>query len=1106
MRKIASLLTVLLCSTAFVFAQSKVNGKVTDANGSPLSAISVRVSGTDAGTSTGPDGSFSIDIGKNSATLQFSGVGYLNKTMKVSTGQTVSVSLEKDTRNLSEVVVTALGIKREKRSLGYATQTVGSEQLSKSGTGNTFSELSGKVAGLTVTNSSGDPGAGTYIQLRGATTITGQNQPLIVVDGIPLDNSNNNYDPSNAGFQAGGPNADLTGGATATNRGLDINPNDIESITVLKGPAATALYGSQATAGALIITTKKGVSGKRGASVSLNSSVTFDKVGRLPALQNKFGQGTGGVYQGPDNPAHSGTSWGAAIDTLFWNGDATYAYDKHGAIVGKSDPSAKTPVTPYNQYDFFQTGVTFDNNVSLSGATDKGGYRMSLGNIDQTGIIPLSKYLKSTFSINGNSKLTDKLSVSGGITYVNSINNKVLQGSNTSGVMLGLARTTPTFDNSNGLSDPAHNSASYELPDGTQRNYRGAGVGYDNPYWTVAKNPFGSDIDRVFGFGQANLDMFKWLTLSERIGGDIYTQADKQSYDVGSNTGFGTTGNIFLIDYGSREFNNNFSLNLHKTLNKDLSGSLILGHDYLFNLNTTRFVSGSGFALPGFLDISNTSSVQSSEAEVHKATQAFFGDLELNYKNMLYLGLTGREENTSTLPEDKNSYFFPSASLGWVFTELKSLKNGNVLSFGKLRATYAQTATGTAAYSTTTPFGAASFKDGFTSGITFPISGVPGYQISSAITTIGNASLAPERGKSYELGADLTFFKGRIGLNATYYETKTTDVIYQSSVSYTTGFAGKILNGAVLDNKGVELSLNTTPISTESGLRWDLNFNWAHNKNLVVQLPGGIPYFLGGFGGGEAGTFAIQGQPFGVIYGSVTPHTVLTDLKSPLLINDAPGDPGQFQPLAGGVGPNLVIGDPNPQWVGAVISNLTYKGITFGFQIDVKHGGDLWNGTRGALANKGTAEETSNRGQAVTFKGLLGHLDANNNVVHFAADGVTEIAGPGAANTTSSIYTQYYWQNIGNSFGGGQETDIEDGSYTKLRQISLTYDLPKSFVTRAHFTGLSLTIFANNIYTWTKYDGIDPESNLAGASSIQGLDYFNNPTTKSYGIRLNIGL
>jgi TonB-dependent SusC/RagA subfamily outer membrane receptor len=457
MRKIALVLAVLLFSTVSVFAQSLIKGKVTDSkDGSPLSSISVKIKGTAGGTSTDPDGSFSIDIGKSSATLEISGVGYSAKSIKVTAGETISVSLEKDTKNLSEVVVTALGVKREKRSLGYASQSIGSEQLNTSGSGNPLSELSGKVSGLTVINSNGDPGSGTFILLRGRSSITLDNQPLMVVDGIIIDNSVNNFDPSNNGFQANGPNADLIGGAQPTNRGLDINPSDIESITVLKGPAATALYGIKASNGALIITTKKGGGGKHGSSVSYNTSVTFNRVNQLPGLQDQYSQGDGGIYEGPETG--TSISWGAAIDTLFWNGDPTYQFDKHGDIVGKSDPSAKTPVVPYNRYAFFQTGATFDNNVALSGSTDKGGYRMSLGNLYANGSVPTTRYVKTTFGISGQSNVNDKLSISGGMNYVNSSNTKTQQGSDLSGVMLGLTRTPPTFDNSNGTSnaeDPA---------------------------------------------------------------------------------------------------------------------------------------------------------------------------------------------------------------------------------------------------------------------------------------------------------------------------------------------------------------------------------------------------------------------------------------------------------------------------------------------------------------------------------------------------------------------------------------------------------------------------------------------------------------------------
>lgn len=1095
-------LALLLLSAVTVNAQVRVKGKVTDAkDGSPLGGITVTVKGTNQGVSTNNDGTFSLDVPKAGSVLMFSGIGFTTASVKAQGNKELEIVLSQDSKSLGEVVVTALGIKREKRSLGYATQTIGSEELNKSGTGNPFSELSGKVAGLSVTNSSGDPGSGTYIQLRGQTTITGNNSPLLVVDGVPLDNSVNNYDPTNAGFQASGPNGDLTGGAVATNRGLDINPNDIESITVLKGPAATALYGTQAIAGALIITTKKGTAGKRGIAVSLNSALTMDRVSNLPGLQNQFSQGSGGKYQGPETA--QGVSWGAAIDTLSWNGDASYPWDKHGAIVGRSSASAKTPVTPYDEYAFFKNGVTYDNNVALSGSSEKGGYRMSVGNVYQTGIVPLSKYSKSTFSLNGNSKITDKLSVSGGVTYINSNNNKVQQGSNVSGIMLGLARTTPTFDNSNGISDAANDPSSYQFGDGSQRSYRGNGI-YDNPYWTVNKNPFISGLDRVFGYGQVNFAPVEWMTITERVGADVFYQSDKNAYDIGS-AAF-PSGAIYLADYANRQYNNNLSINLHKKINNNLSGSLIVGHDYFYNYNTTRFIAGSSFAVPGFYDISNASTIQSSESEVKIGKQALFADLELNYKNALYLGLTGRREVTSTLPASNNTFSYPSVSLGWVFTELKGLKDNNILSFGKLRATYAQTGNGAPVYALNTPFYNASVKDGFTNGINFPFGGVPGVQISSATSTIGNPNLEPEVGKSYELGLDLTFLKGRINLNSTYYDTKTSKVIFATSTAYSSGFAGALLNAATLDNKGLEVSLNTTPVKTTSGLRWDMNFNWAHNKNMVVALAPGVPFFFnGGFGGGEAGIFTLVGQPFGVIYGSTTPHSNLNDLKSPLLIMDDKTDPGYAQPLPGGTGPNLVIGNPNPKWIGSVISNLTFKGFAIGVQVDVKHGGDIWNGTRGALANKGTAAETANRGQAVTFAGLMGHLDANGNVVHYAADGVTELPGPGAQNTTASTYSQYYWQNTGNSFGGGQETDIEDGSYTKLRQVSLTYQLPANVVSRAHLAALSFTIFANNVYTWTKYDGVDPETNLSGASSTQGLDYFNNPSTHSYGVRLNVG-
>ena len=1097
------LIALLTFLQTFVFAQiHEVTGTVKDESGNPVSGASVIIKGTKSGVAANTLGEFRISV-KTGQTIEISATNFITTDFKVNNESNIQIVLKPGTNLMETVVVTALGIKREVRSLGTATQSISSDELNKSGTGNPLSELQGKASGLTVINSTGDPGGGTYIRLRGITSITGNNQPLMVIDGVPIDNSVNNYDATSNGFQSSGANADLIGGAQPTNRGVDINPDDIESINVLKGPAATALYGIQAASGAIIITTKKG-SGRKGTSIQFNSSYTVDKVSQLPALQNMYSQGSHGIYSPPEDG--SSTSWGAKIDTLSWDGATDYLFDKHGHIVGRSDPKAKISVTPYDRYSFFQNGMTYDNSIALSGASssDKSSYRLSLGNLNQTGIIPLSKYDKTNLSLSGQDKVTKSLSASAGITYVHSTNNKIQQGSQLSGAMLGLFRTPPTFDNGNGFTDPAKHVDAYTLPDGTQRNYRGGG-GYDNPYWTVNNNPYLSELDRVLGYGQVNYQVLDWLSLTYRVGGDVYQQNDKQSYDIGSNAS--PAGAVYLIGYTNRQFNSDFTLNLHKTFSTDWDASLILGHNYFVLNQFNRFSQGTSLVLPGFFDISNATSFLASESEVRKRTMAFYGQAQLNYKRELYLTLTGRRETSSTLPAANNTFFYPSVSLSWVFTELAALKNSKVLSFGKLRGSFAQVGKDAPIYSLTTPFSNATFLDGFTSGITFPINGNAGYQISSAITTIGNPNLKPEQTYSYEFGTDLEFFNNRIGLNATAYYSKSTDVIFPVSVPYSSGFAGALLNAATLENRGLELTLTTTPVKTVSGLRWDLNFNWSRNINKVTRLaPGFDRFMVAGFGGGEAEIDAVVGQPFGVIYGNTFPRAVTGDLKSPLLISDVKGDPNYAMPIGGGVGPNEVIGNPNPNWIGSVISNLSYKGFAFSFQIDVKNGGDMWNGTRGALANKGTAGETSNRGAPALFKGLLGHLDDNGNVVHYAADGVTELPGPGVENTIATTYNQYYWQNVGNSFGGPQETDIENAGYTRIRQASLTYNFSKNLFGKNHYTNLSLTVFANNLKIWTKYDGVDPETSLNGPANGQGMDYFNNPGTKSYGIRLTLGL
>ena len=1106
MKKLVYMLAMLFSTTVSVLAQSHaVKGRITDQNGLPVEGASVSIKGKATGVPSNSAGQFTINVNPGDV-LIFSATNYTPKEVPVGNNTNFPVSLTRQAAFMDEVVVTALGIRREKRSLTYAAQTIGSDQLNKSGSGNPLSELEGKAAGLTVINSSGDPGSGTYIRLRGVTSITGNNQPLMVVDGVPIDNSINSYDPTSATPNTSGANSNLTGGTIPSNRGIDLNPNDIESITVLKGPAATALYGIQAASGALIITTKKGSMGTQKMSVTFNSSTSWSSTNRLPELQDKYSQGSAGIYAGPTGNATRRTAWGAALDTLSWDGTPN-VWDPHGNIVGKSDPSAKIPVTPYDRYEFFKTGLALNNNIALSGGSEKTSFRVSLGNVSQTGVIPKSKYNKTTFGISGQAKLTDKFTVTGSANYMVSNNDKVQQGSNISGVMLGLLRTPPTFDNSYGLSNAADNEAAYVIAStGGQRNYRG-GAGYDNPYWTVNRNPFNENVNRIFGNVQASYQLFDWMSIVYRLGGDAYSQDSKNFYDIHSNAF--PAGKGIVNEYFNNQYNSDFTINLRKTFNSDLSGSLLLGHNYFYNTSSGRTTIGDGLIAPKFFDLSNALSYSAIEADGKKRTYALYAEGQLTYKNMLFLSATGRRETSSTLPESNRNFFYPSVGLGWVFTELPALKGKEGLSFGKLRLSYAQVGKDAPAQGLQTYYKTTSITDGFTSGIQFPVNNgqpIGSYQITSTTSVIGNPDLKPEKTASYEVGLDLGFFKSRANFSGTYYYSKTTQAIFTVPYTYTTGFASKLLNAGEITNHGFELSLNTTPVRTRT-FNWDLNFNWSNNRNKVTQLYNGVEKILiAGFVNGEIDAFA--DKPFGQIYGSVyvranSSETNKTPTSGELLINDDKSSAGYGKPQV--ASQNAIIGDINPKWQGSVINNFSYKGFTLGCQIDVRHGGDIYNGTRGALSYFGTSKESENRGQPTVFKGLAGHLSATGQVVHFAADGTTEEAGPGVASNVPTTFDQNYWQNIGSSFIGPSETSIEDGSFIKLRQVSLTYALPKSLLGKT-FNSLSLTAFANNIILNTKYRGVDPETSLAGPANGQGLDYFNNPGVKDFGVRLNVGL
>jgi outer membrane receptor protein involved in Fe transport len=665
--------------------------------------------------------------------------------------------------------------------------------------------------------------------------------------------------------------------------------------------------------------------------------------------------------------------------------------------------------------------------------------------------------------------------------------------------MLGLLRTPTTFDNANGLKDPAHNPGSYVLPDGTERDYRGAPPAYDNPYWTVNRNPFHEDLVRAFGFGQASYQLFGWMSLSYRLGGDVYSQNDKNAFDIGSNAF--PAGAVHLLNFYNQQYNSDFTITMKKTFSDEWSGSLLLGQNYFTFNDHSKFAHGSGLVLPDFLDMANVTSYTTTEIDQQKRTSAYYGEGHLSYHDMLFLTVTGRRETSSTLPAKNNSFFYPSASLSYEFAKASSGILKGALSYGKLRASFAQVGKDAPVQGLQTYYLPAAIGDPFTTGIQFPINGNAGYALSSPAATIGNPDLKAEKTNSLEFGTDLGFLNNRVTLNATAYYSKSSDVILIVPIAYSSGFAAELLNAAVITNKGLELTLNTTPFKTKDW-RWDVNFNWARNINRVKSLAAGVDRVLiAGFTNGEVD--AVAGQPFGVIYGNTYVHSNPSDPNSPLLINDTKSDPGYGMPIVGSQSTALARIDPD--WTGSVITNLTFKDLSLGVQLDVRHGGHIWNGTRGAMDYFGTAKETANRGQSHLFPGIAGHLDNNGNVVHFDASG-NEVIKPGGPNTVVSSYNEYYWQNIGNSFIGPAGASVEGTGFVRIRQISLGYQFPAAVLQKMRFKSLSISIFANNPVLWTKYSGVDPETSLAGPANGQGLDYFNNPGTKSYGIRLGLGL
>ncbi len=1088
MKKNYSLILLFFLVVANVMAQRTVTGKVTDDVGEGIPGATVLIKGTSNGIVTNVDGSYSLNVSDGDI-LVISFVGFESQEIPIGTRSTIDVSLAPNFTELQEVVVTAAGIEANKRELGYSIQNIDADEVRQANETNFVSALSGKVAGVQVTSSGGSPGAAAQIRIRGNKTVQGSNAPLFVIDGVPIDNSTFNTDdaPDDSPSDRG------SGGVTNSNRAIDINPNDVESLTVLKGPAATVLYGIRAANGAVVITTKKG-SRNSTAKVSYAFGYTLDKVNKLPELQRTYAQGgfvtdqvddDGTILGNPRYPDNSitflaamtgstaRTSWGPRFSELSYSSIPSI-WDTNGLIVPINDPSA-TGVTP-SSYDnpdlFFENGSTFTHNVSVQGGTEKTSYYFSVGRLDQTGIMPNSDFGRTSLKFTSSTEVAKNLNATLSATYIKSGGRKVQNGSNTSGVMLGLLRTSPNFDN----------SAGYEFPDGSQRAYRGGSI-YDNPFFTVNKNFATDEVNRFIGYTQLSYDPLPWLNMTYRIGTDTY--GDDRIFRNSINSSTLRDGQVINQTIQSTDLNSDLLATVQKDFGEKLNTSFTVGHNYYKkNINLNR-IDGRGLASPNFFNIASAQSVNASERTEERQLFGLYGTLTVNYDNQLFVNLSGRNDWSSTLPKSNNSFFYSAASLGWDFTQTFDI-NSPILNYGKLRASWGQVGNDPGFAVTSNGFEQSVVDDGWTTpnGVLFPAFGVNSFNSNGLL---GNQDLVAEITTTTEFGGDFQFLDGRIGLDVTYFVAKTTDAILNITLPSTSGFQERAVNSAEISNKGIEAALSASILKV-GGFSYNVGLNFTRIRNEVISLADGIDVLtIDPFGTQRV----VAGFAFGTFFGT----RFLRDDNGNMVINPADGMP--YEDATEGV-----VGDPNPDFLLGFRNSFSYKGFTLSFLLDIREGGDIYNGTKGVLNNFGIGAETLDREERVVFPGVLGSTDGDGNIIPTSTPNNIEVVkggqdGGGPIGSTN-FYSNYGFVNL-------TELTVEDGSWIRMRDISVSYNLPTDLLTKTPFSNASITVNARNLFLITDYSGIDPETNLTGDSSnVFGYDYFNNPNTKSYGVNVNL--
>ncbi|MDY3318993.1 SusC/RagA family TonB-linked outer membrane protein [Riemerella anatipestifer] len=931
------------------------------------------------------------------------------------------------TKDIEGVVVTALGIKREKKALGYSVSDLGGDNLKKSGEANVIQGLAGKVSGVQVTGSAGTPGAGSKIIIRGEKSILLDSQPLIVLDGMIIDNSTTQSAPGDYAY-----NANLSG-VNNSNRALDINPEDIETVSVLKGGAAAALYGEKARDGVIIYTTKRGRK-RKGIGIDLAFSNEYNSVSKLPDLQRVYAQGVGGVF-------NSGTpnSWGPKISSI----KGAESYDNVG--------------------NFFRLGTGFNTDLSLYGGSDVGSFRVSFNHLDQEGMIPNSSLKKSTVRVAGDLKITDKIKIGGSSQYSITTGVKTQNGSNVAGIMLGLLRAPASYDLRN-----------YMDVSGNQQNYYDF---YDNPYFTAYYNPFNDEVKRLLLNANVAYNHSKYFNTNLRFGVDTWTDNRRQVFAVGSvgNDNADRKGQVNLNDLNFQSYSADLLFNGGVDILQDnwLALNYNAGGSVYSNFYRDNFSRGRELGVPGLYNLGNATELYASNYYSSKITQSLFGQFEFDVKNQLFLTLTGRNDWSSTNSKVYRSLFYPSLSASWLLD--KTLKLPSWVNMAKVRYSWAQVGKTPTEYGTNTYFRKVTHTDGFTGGLSFPYGEVNGYGYSG---TLGNADLRPEISTENEFGVELKFF-GRFNLSAAHYRGTVSDLLLYMPVADGAGFSSRFSNSGELEFKGYEVELGYDVVKSDN-FKWYVGANWSMNRNKVTKLAEYVDEVSLESAFTSIGSFAIVGQPLGAFYGT----RYLRDSSGNVLINEDSKSSRYGLPLLDSSTGN--IGNPTPDWIGGVRTNVQLGDFFASALLERRQGGDVYNGTLARLNRLGvTAASAENREGTYIVPGVLASGQPNNIAI--------------SAN-------KYFTNYLGDA-GGAAEQFVEKVNWWRLRDVTVGYKL-SSLLKRYNINLLQdaeISFTGRNLWLDTNYKGVDPETSLTGAGSrINGLDYFNNAGSKSYIVTLRL--